>query len=878
MRRVHAAVSILLLACLFASSRVQAQAVQTAQLTKAPELIEFVEAPYPESELSDPRPVEVVISLVISQEGSVTEAQVTQSAGAAFDEAALVAVRAFVFSPAEFDGKPAPVKLTYRYAFASPPPPVVNGSFTGVLRAQKSGEPIAGAVVQIPGHDAAITDEAGRFSWSELPAGRVQVSIVVKDADPLVVEEEIQAGQTLEARYEIVLPEPEEPQAEDDLEVVVRAPPTVNRQVVSTQIDAEQARKLPGTQGDVLKVVESMPGVARASAGSGDVVVWGAAPGDTRTYVGAVRVPALYHFGGLRSVFHGDLVRSVELVPGGYGAPYGRGLGGLILVETKAPQQQGWHGSLQADLLDASASVSGPLSEKTSASVSARKSYIAELGSLLSDESFEQYFTIPSYYDGAARVRHQLSENQWIEFGGLVSGDAQERTQPSANPALRTSERKELAFQRIDIRYERETGAGERVLIAPWYGHDFKGRSAEFPDAAEDAHSNSHLGGLRVEYANFLSENIASRTGIDIELVASQNKREGALTSPPREGDPYIFGRSPASQLAYDSWSSTVISIAPYYEIDAGFFNDRLHVVPGIRFEPYIQSVSRARPAQSNAPDLATLTEDVSVEPRLLLDYAALPNLSFKAAAGIYRQPPAGDDLSAVFGNPTLNVARSAHMLFGVALRFVESVQFEATAFHTRAWDLGSRNASETPRVAEALVQSGDGRVVGGQFLLRKEKADGRFYGWVAYTLSRSLRRSSSADEFRLFDLDQTHVVSAVASYDLGLGFEVGVRARVATGFPRTPVTGAYYDTSRGRDEPLVGELNTIRIPTFYQFDARVSKTFVLSASKLEIYLDVQNVTNRQNPEEIAYSPDYSEQRFITGLPILPVLGARLEF
>src|SRR5450432_4137840 len=54
---------------------------------------------------------------------------------------------------------------------------------------------------------------------------------------------------------------------------------------VATEITAEQGRKLPGTQGDVLKVVESMPGVARAAAGSAALVVWGAGSADTRIYV-----------------------------------------------------------------------------------------------------------------------------------------------------------------------------------------------------------------------------------------------------------------------------------------------------------------------------------------------------------------------------------------------------------------------------------------------------------------------------------------------------------------------------------------------------------------------------------------------------------------
>jgi hypothetical protein len=47
---------------------------------------------------------------------------------------------------------------------------------------------------------------------------------------------------------------------------------------------------------------------------------------------------------------------------------------------------------------------------------------------------------------------------------------------------------------------------------------------------------------------------------------------------------------------------------------------------------------------------------------------------------------------------------------------------------------------------------------------------------------------------------------------------------------------------------------------------------------KSEVFLDVQNVTNRKNPEELAYSPNFSQKDYITGLPFLAVFGARLEF
>ena len=182
-----------------------------------------------------------------------------------------------------------------------------------------------------------------------------------------------------------------------------------------------------------------------------------------------------------------------------------------------------------------------------------------------------------------------------------------------------------------------------------------------------------------------------------------------------------------------------------------------------------------------------------------------------------------------------------------------------------------------SPLVAEALVGIGEGRSYGAQFLLRKSLANG-FFGWVAYTLLRAERKDAPGTDYRLFDFDQTHVLTALAAYQLGKGFDVSARFRYATGYPRTPVVGSYYDSRRDLYEPELGTKNGSRIPDFWQLDVRVAKRFTFGSNELELYLDVQNVTNHQNPEEITYNPDYTQQSYINGLPILPVLGARFGF
>ncbi|HEX7476658.1 MAG TPA: hypothetical protein VF331_02520, partial [Polyangiales bacterium] len=97
--------------------------------------------------------------------------------------------------------------------------------------------------------------------------------------------------------------------------------------------------------------------------------------------------------------------------------------------------------------------------------------------------------------------------------------------------------------------------------------------------------------------------------------------------------------------------------------------------------------------------------------------------------------------------------------------------------------------------------------------------------------------------------------------------------------YPRTPVVAAVYDSRTDSFQPVFGAHNSIRIPAFYEFDVRISKRFSLgSDGKLEVYLDVQNVSDHRNPEEIVYNYNFSRKSYITGLPILPVLGAKLTW
>jgi hypothetical protein len=89
----------------------------------------------------------------------------------------------------------------------------------------------------------------------------------------------------------------------------------------------------------------------------------------------------------------------------------------------------------------------------------------------------------------------------------------------------------------------------------------------------------------------------------------------------------------------------------------------------------------------------------------------------------------------------------------------------------------------------------------------------------------------------------------------------------------------AVHDSRTDLYQPVFGAHNSIRIPDFYQVDARLAKKFEFGETTgLEVYLDVQNVTDHRNPEEIVYNFNYTQKSYITGLPILPVVGGKLSW
>jgi hypothetical protein len=504
-----------------------------------------------------------------------------------------------------------------------------------------------------------------------------------------------------------------------------------------------------------------------------------------------------------------------------------------------------------------------------------RRSYLDSTLKAVSSSDVGDFVPIPVYDDYQFRANAQLRKDEKLSLLFLAADDTLRRSIPNDDPAEVRTEATDSSFKRLILRYQRLLSDGASFYVTPSFGLDDSKIKQTFGPVPTEVDTNSWRVAMRAAYRRKLAKFATMTVGADAEGAHTEVTRIGSISLPAREGDITVFGQPPGDEINADDWKTNIASAATFAFLELGL--PKMSITPGIRFEPYFVDGSRLTPIVGNTPSIGYTRINFAFDPRIQISLKPSKKLTVNAAAGIYHQPPDPEELSAVFGNPTLGLEEAEHFSGGFSYKLTGLLTFEAVGFYKLLHDLVSRNESPTPPLAQALTQDGIGRVYGGQVLLRQELWHG-FFGWVTYSAIRSERKDHPDQSYRLFDFDQTHVLGVLASQAFGHGWEVGARFRYTTGFPRTPVTGAFYDVRDDVYQPIFGAHNSIRIPPFYQLDMRLEKQISFQRYKLSLFVDVQNVTNRRNPEEFIYNFDFTRRDTIAGLPTLAVLGARLDF
>jgi TonB family protein len=856
-------------------------------LTKPPVLLQAVAPEYPDQAVKLKLEAQVKVRIHINEAGEVTRVDVPVPVGNGFDEAAVAAAEQYIFEPAEFDGVPGPIvvetvihfQLAQEEVVPPPPPPPKNA---GELAPEAQGPPshggdyrqpitiegqavergsrskLAGVIVSVAelGIDA-ITDESGRFYFHGIPPGTYHVLAVDDKYDPFKRELVVAADEKLDIRLWL------RAKGGNPYETVVEGE-RERLEVTKRTIQRRQMTTVPGTFGDPVRVIQTLPGLARTPFVTGFLLIRGSNPDDSGVFIDGHRVPLLFHFLGGPSILNAEFLESIDLYPGGFPTRFGRAHGGIVAIETRSAKSDGVHGSADVDLLDAGGYVRFPVGDNGALALAGRRSYLDFMLDFFLPEPDpgETLIVVPVYYDYQARYDLDLKEEGELSITLLGSSDELDVVQSDAEDDTSLDLGTTIRFNRLIGTYKRPIAGDLTLTLSGAYGRDSLSFGGSQLDAAGDFTSfdvTADVTSYRMRVHGDLTDKLFLDTGLDLESRVTRFDLLVPLDDDIRRPEGGQIDIDPeALKISIDglSWGMYAdLAVKP---------TDHLKLVPGIRFDAYLLN---GEPRYS-------------FDPRISGRYRIDDHWTGKGYVGLFHQPPQPEALDDRFGNPDLELERGIHVGAGAEYEPTERWLIDGEVYfidrsNQAAFTFDTVTDPDTGEVRNLnFVNSRRGDTIGAELLV-KRKVTRNIFGWLSYTLSKTRTRREPGDDYNPTGFDQRHTLNAVASYKTDGGWEFGGRFRLATGRPETPIVGGTYDADDNDYEPLEGETFSARAKTFHQLDVRAEKTWVFKTWMFGIYVDIQNALNIENVEATQYDYRFRESAPITGVPFVPTIGIR---
>lgn len=727
------------------------------------------------------------------------------------------------------------------------------------------------------------------------------------------------------------------PAYRESIEVVSATPPP-EPGPAPLNVQPTEVAGLAGAGENVFRAVQALPSVFGTDEVDSRLAVRGGGPDQNLTVMDGVELHNPYRILGLTSAFNPDLVERFELFAGGFDARHGDRLSSLLVIENRLGTfSRGFAGQASLALTDASLSLEGRLPGRDGSSwlVAGRRTYydlVAE--HFVNDE-------LPAFGDVQARLRLHLSargrltvlalaSDEGTRYANAQNGEDYHIDTDGENLVLsaayqhdlssRAQVRTTVAYTRFrdgvdfegriesDARRSNAAGVTSRLTDVLW------AREVEVGDLSLRAEADWRLSRGRALTAGFELHHLRPGWHYDVGATRLDNQRNGTRL-------PFPSGL-PGAGLpdALDSrFDYTRLGAFAQTDREAGPLRVRL----GLRL------------------DQSALNDEASLQPRVAATLKLGRRFSVQTAGGLYAQTPGyektfqADDFVDLAGGTGLRNERAWQAVLGARFEPSVGVELKVEAFgrwfdrllvgrlETEAeraarlarYDFPSEWRDEVPAAALVTVEpenTGRGTAFGlDVFAARRATSSAsRLTGWVAYTFGRAEREAWG---LRLpFEYDRRHAGSLVGAWRITRRFQLALTTRVASGFAYTKALRTRVaeepDAADGDGDGDANELvpaldllgqpiftldygdvsnrNRARLPAFFRVDARLTFRPHGPQGRLDLYLDLINVTGRDNAGRInaivsrrpeADRPAVVEERSL-GLPFLPSLGVRWRF
>jgi outer membrane receptor for ferrienterochelin and colicin len=732
--------------------------------------------------------------------------------------------------------------------------PLLAYSQTGIIRGKvvdklsHQAVPFAPVGISVLGVGV-TTDTAGVFEMKGLLPGVYNVEVNVLGYKPVTVFEVPVSG----TRVKVLEIELEE-QLKDLQEVEVRPDAFVRREespLSAYTIGEVEVKRNPGSNRDVSKALQSLPGVAATASFRNDLIIRGGSSYENRFYLDGVEVPNINHFstqgatGGPVGMINVDFIRDVDFYSGAFPAQRGNTLSSVLDFKLKEGRTDKTGYTFTLGATDLAATVDGPIGNDVTYIASWRRSYLQFLFQAIGLPF------LPRYDDFLTKFRWKIDDRNEITFIGLGAYDV----------VTLNEEDNETDYQKYILGYIPENNQWNYTAGASYKHYRDKGYSTlvlsrnvlfnqalKYQGNDESSEANKVLQYSSRETENKLRwENVVRTDGWKAVYGAALESAEYSTTT---------FNRLPFGTVVDYSSAVTLFKYGAFAQLSRSFFSDKLSVSAGLRADANSYSTVMSNPLEQ-------------ISPRVAASWAFTDRIRLNANAGRYYQLPpytvlGYKDASGAFVNrQTAKYIRCDHLVAGVEYTTRKALRVALEGFRKMysryPFDLRdsvslANLGNDFGVIGNVPVSSDNEGISTGVELSVQQKFNGHLYGIFAYTFLRSEFQDINGN-YIPSSWDYRHTVSLTGGYYFKRNWEVGARFRYNSGQPYTPYdTVASLQASNwditGQAIPDKSRINSAVTGQFRQVDIRVDKKYFFKKWSLDLYLDIQNLLGSKTVQQ----------------------------
>lgn len=599
---------------------------------------------------------------------------------------------------------------------------------------------------------------------------------------------------------------------------------------------------LPGVGEDVLRSLQTLPGVSAPNDFSSQLIVRGSGPDQNLIVMDDVEIFNPYRLYGVFSMFNPETLEDINLITGGFPSKYGDRLSAVLDVTNKEGNRKSYfNGLTNVSISNANLVFGGKLplgSLNGSWIVSTRRSYYDLILAPFAKNAglIDESASFPSFEDVQSKITINPFTNHKFSFNAIFSKDGVNII-PGSSKEMKDSVNVRDVTKNDVLSFAWHYAPSNKFLTRTtlsWYRNSgdasFGGELLDpvinkeiyDPEIRDSLKALGLFVGMSFDSKYtfrkyslqnntiFLSdkERIEIGGGIDLMktdlnfLVKIDEKMKSFIQSNPNFSaldESFFEGK--------DYWRGNL------YLQDRLKISDKLYFQAGLRLD-YYDIINKAY-----------------LSPRLNLSYAIDKVTTLRLGSGIYYQSPGYEklidgqvfyDLSEEKVNK-LEAERSAHFILGIDRWLSDEwfvkfetyykkfdnliVQEKLTGYRYEFYPKDPNNISpeylKNPdnwiRSSEKLpydsltsipINGATGKAYGFEFFIEKKSISpkSKFSGWISYSLSWANRdRDNLTTPFKY---DQRHSLNVVANYRLLKWLEAGARFNYSSNFPLTKPLG----------------------------------------------------------------------------------------